>query len=1028
LGSDQHSRTRSGSVGVLAAGLCLGAPAAAFAQNATWVGGHIFDLNEWGENNNWNPAAVPSGTATFANTASTTTVANGNGTVTIGAISFTSNALGYFINIDNAFTVNGTGVSNASTNSQAIHVTSGNSLVFQNSSAGNLGTGTVSYTSTAGFITFNNTSNAGNINTIYNSSGVIQFRDSSSAGSATIGNGAFFSSGEMDFFNSTTAGSANVSNFDGGTITFNDNAAAANAIIGNVGAVNFNNLSTAGSAAITSRGAITFANSATAGSATITNEAIGSITFKDTSTAGSATLINPVSGAIYFNDSSRAGNATIGNGVTLQFNNLADAQSATIYNNGTASFNNSSTANTATIINNLGTLTFNDAATAGSASITTNTGGPVTFNGGSTGGTASFVFGGTGSMVVNALTMTAGSIASSSGGSSIQLNNSLTVGGNNTSTTFAGAINGDAGLTKVGTGTLTLSGISTYTGATTIGGGTLSVIGQVNLSSGVAINLGGTLNGTGSVSAVSVNSGGTLMPGLPGSIGTLTIRGNLVLSAAAVYLVQVSPTAASVTYVTGLANLGGVVTAIANGGNYTIGQKYTLLTATGGISGTFSGIAGTFSPALRPTLAYDANDVFLVLNPATLASLLPPSSPANVFNVAAAIDSFIAAGGALPPGFANIFNLSPQQIGNALTQLSGEAGTGALQGGFQMPSAFLSLLLDPDVDERGGGFGPAVPFAPERDALPPEIALAYAKVLKAPKASNVPMAPAAAAPSWNVWGAAFGGGNSTSGDPGGAGSHDTSTHAGGFAAGADYRLSPDTVVGFALAGGGSAWSLSGGLGGGRSDVFLGGVYGSRHFGAGYLSGALSYGSSWVSTSRTVMVAGTDQLSASFLAQDLGGRLEGGYRIASALAFGITPYGALQAQEFRVPAYGENATSGSPQFALTYNAKTATAVRTELGSRADKTFRLTDGNALKLFGRLAWAHDWQSDPSLNATFLGLPTASFVVNGAVPPHDLLLLTAGAEWRLRKGWSLLAKFDGEFADSSTTYAGTARVKYTW
>jgi outer membrane autotransporter protein len=345
-----------------------------------------------------------------------------------------------------------------------------------------------------------------------------------------------------------------------------------------------------------------------------------------------------------------------------------------------------------------------------------------------------------------------------------------------------------------------------------------------------------------------------------------------------------------------------------------------------------------------------------------------------------------------------------------------------------MTSAFLSLLLDPDVDERGGGFGPAMPFAPEREALPPEIALAYAKVLKAPKAAKAPGAPTAAALGWNVWGAAFGGGNSTGGDPGGTGSHDVSTHTGGFAAGADYRLSPDTVVGFALAGGGTTWSLSGGLGGGRSDVFLAGVYGSRHFGAGYLSGALSYGSSWVSTSRTVMVAGTDQLNASFLAQDLGGRLEGGYRIASALAFGITPYGALQAQSFRLPAYGENAASGSPQFALTYNAKTATAVRTELGSRADKTFRLTDGNALKLFGRLAWAHDWQSDPALNPTFLGLPTASFVVNGAAPPRDLLLLTAGAEWRLRQGWSMLAKFDGEFADRSQTFAGTARAQYRW
>jgi uncharacterized protein with beta-barrel porin domain len=53
---------------------------------------------------------------------------------------------------------------------------------------------------------------------------------------------------------------------------------------------------------------------------------------------------------------------------------------------------------------------------------------------------------------------------------------------------------------------------------------------------------------------------------------------------------------------------------------------------------------------------------------------------------------------------------------------------------------------------------------------------------------------------------------------------------------------------------------------------------------------------------------------------------------------------------------------------------------------------------------------------------------VVNGAAPPRDLLLLTAGAEWRLRQGWSMLAKFDGEFADRSQTFAGTARAQYRW
>ena len=57
------------------------------------------------------------------------------------------------------------------------------------------------------------------------------------------------------------------------------------------------------------------------------------------------------------------------------------------------------------------------------------------------------------------------------------------------STTVAGAISDGGGtggaLTKVGTGTLTVTGINTYTGASTINGGTLEVDGSIASSSGV---------------------------------------------------------------------------------------------------------------------------------------------------------------------------------------------------------------------------------------------------------------------------------------------------------------------------------------------------------------------------------------------------------------------------------------------------------------------------------------------------------------------------------------------------------------
>jgi outer membrane autotransporter protein len=111
-----------------------------------------------------------------------------------------------------------------------------------------------------------------------------------------------------------------------------------------------------------------------------------------------------------------------------------------------------------------------------------------------------------------------------------------------------------------------------------------------------------------------------------------------------------------------------------------------------------------------------------------------------------------------------------------------------------------------------------------------------------------------------------------------------------------------------------------------------------------------------------------------------------------------------------------------------NARTGTDTRSELGARFDRLIALNPSAALALRGRLAWAHDWVSDPSLAAVFQTLPGASFIVNGATPVKDSALVSAGTELRLANGVTLLGKFDGEFASRSTTYAGTGTVRYAW
>jgi outer membrane autotransporter protein len=393
----------------------------------------------------------------------------------------------------------------------------------------------------------------------------------------------------------------------------------------------------------------------------------------------------------------------------------------------------------------------------------------------------------------------------------------------------------------------------------------------------------------------------------------------------------------------------------------------------------------------------------------------------NQSNVAEALNAFFNNGGALPAGFVSIFGLTGGNLANALTLLSGEAATGAQQASFQLTNQFLGIMLDPFVDGRSsvaGAAGPALGFAPEREDLPEDIALAYAKVLKAPPK------PPTFEQRWSVWGAGYGGSNRTSGDPVVVGSHDLSARTAGGAAGLDYRLAPGTVVGFALAGAGTNWSLAQGLGGGRSDAFQAGVYGTTRYGPAYLAAAFAYTNHWMSTDRFAFAG--DHLTASFNAQSFGGRLEGGYRLMTVYG-GLTPYAAIQAQSFRTPSYSESDLNGGG-FALAYNSRSATDTRSELGARFDRLLLLNPGAALTMRARVAWAHDWISDPTLAAVFQTLPGASFIVNGATPAKNSALTSAGAELRLANSVTLVGKFDGEFASRSSTYAGTGTVRYTW
>jgi len=198
----------------------------------------------------------------------------------------------------------------------------------------------------------------------------------------------------------------------------------------------------------------------------------------------------------------------------------------------------------------------------------------------------------TGAFNLGALTGSSSQALTDTAGAAV----TLSIGGNNSSSTFSGALTGNGALAKVGNGTLTLSGTNTYSGNTTVSGGALVVMGVVGSSSTLTVGAGATLSGGGSVlRPVIIQSSGTLAPAI-GANTSLTISNSLTLNSGSVVRLQLNKAINTNDAILGLTGVsyGGTLVVTNIGGVLAAGDTFTLFQ-----SANFS---GSFNSLVLPTL------------------------------------------------------------------------------------------------------------------------------------------------------------------------------------------------------------------------------------------------------------------------------------------------------------------------------------------------------------------------------------------------------------------------------------------
>ncbi len=555
--------------------------------------------------------------------------------------------------------------------------------------------------------------------------------------------------------------------------------------------------------------------------------------------------------------------------------------------------------------------------------------------------------------------------------------NGLTDIGLTSSATGKGEIKNIAGVTTLNTNQ------SSFTGTSNISGGTFLV--NNILGGTVNVSGNGTLAGNGTVGSTTLQSGGTISPGTFNSTTpmTLTVNGDLIMNAGSKYHVNVlADTSLPGTYVSDLiqvignATLGGNVFAHVAGDQtlYIAGSRWKIVSATGTLSGVFSGTPiSTRRAYINFEYDYDAQNAYLIITRSSPTFCLAGMTQ-NQCSVSSNIDTL--------DSNSELYNIVSNQpadsVNQAMDQLSGEIHASA-KGAALEDSRFL------------------------REAV------------------NNRLRNNTTQPSYGAWGHTFGSWGKMDGN---GNADDLQRDIGGVFFGADAPLNDNWQTGFV--GGYSNANIKAQERHSkvkRDDYHLG-AYIGYHNGPLTLRTGLGY--SWHD------YASTRNIDILFLKENLNGKYrgntaqlfaEGGYKIELKPSLSVEPFinGAYVQHNTR------DFTEKGGLAALHSNKDKTNVFTSTVGARLNHEFDLSGGQKANVFGQAGWKHTFNhTDNYSNFNFAN--GSDFRIQGTPLNKNVVALEVGAQLQLTPTLKAGIMYNGQISSKTQDHGGKAYLEWAF